>query len=98
MKEFTYRIEDENGMHARPAGMLANFAKQFEADITVTANGKTANAKRVLSLMTLGATHQTLLTFQIEGADEEIAYQKLAEFCNNGMKPSDNQKEKEAKA
>ena len=29
MKEFTYIIQDKNGMHARPAGRLATFAKQF---------------------------------------------------------------------
>ena len=55
MKEFTYSIEDKNGMHARPAGALANCAKRYTSSVKVFANGKEADAKRLLSLMSLGA-------------------------------------------
>ena len=43
MKSFIYRIEDPNGMHARPAGILAAQAKKFESSITVRFNEKKAD-------------------------------------------------------
>lgn len=85
MKTFVYRIEDPNGLHARPAGKLATFAKRFHATVKVRANEKEADAKRLLSLMSLGAVSGTALTFVIEGEDEEAAAATLERFCLDGM-------------
>ncbi len=85
MKQFTCKIKDENGMHARPAGMLATFAKRFDSNIRVMANGKEADGKRLIALMSLGATHGAELTFIIEGSDEETAAESIKEFCLDGF-------------
>lgn len=79
MKEFCYRVTDPNGLHARPAGALTNLAKQFECKISVTSGEKTVDAKRLLSLMSLGAKFESELCFCFEGADEEAASQALRE-------------------
>ena len=86
MKEFTYKIEDPNGLHARPAGMLATFAKRFDSNVAVEANGKRADGKRLLSLMSLGAVCGTELCFTINGSDEDDAAAQLERFCRQGMK------------
>ncbi len=91
MKQFTYRIEDPNGMHARPAGMLATFAKKFQSDIRVRAGEKEADGKRLLSLMSLGAVHGSELTFTVTGEDEESAARELEQFCRQ-QNASDQQK------
>ena len=77
MIEFTYQVKDPNGIHARPAGKLATFAKQFRSDIQVKANGKKADAKRLLALMSLGAKAGDTLTFSIIGEDEETAAEQI---------------------
>ena len=41
MKKFTYTIKDSVGIHARPAGLLAKKAKEFESVVTIDKNGKT---------------------------------------------------------
>ncbi len=87
MKEFTYTIADKDGMHARPAGRLATCAKQFASDISVKANGKTADGKRLISLMMLGAVLGTTLTFTITGEDEERAARELEAFCRTQWNP-----------
>ena len=89
MKQFSYRLTDENGLHARPAGALATFSKRYLSSVCIRANGKEANGKRLLSLMTLGAVKGTELLFLIEGPDEERAATDLEQFCLGGMK-SDN--------
>lgn len=88
MKEFTYTIVDKDGMHARPAGRLAMCAKQFASDVTVRANGKTADGKRLISLMMLGAVLGTTLTFSITGEDEEKAALALEGFCHTQWNPT----------
>ena len=81
MKQFSYQIEDPNGMHARPAGALATFAKRFVSDVRISVGEKEADAKRLLSLMSLGATLGTTLQFSITGDDEALAAQELEKFC-----------------
>ncbi len=88
MKTFIYRIKDPNGLHARPAGKLATFAKQFQASVKIRANEKEADGKRLLSLMSLGAVFETELAFMIEGEDEEAAAEALEHFCVSGMNTS----------
>ena len=87
MKEFTYTIVDKDGMHARPAGRLAACAKQFASNVSVKANGKTADGKRLISLMMLGAVLGTTLTFSITGEDEEKAALELEQFCRTQWNP-----------
>ena len=81
MKEFTYIIQDKNGMHARPAGRLATFSKQFSSQIKVECNGKEADGKRLLALMSLGATQGASLRFAISGEDEQKTAEALETMC-----------------
>ena len=93
MKQFTYRIEDSNGLHARPAGALATFAKQFHADVRVCAGEKEVDGKRLLALMSLGAVGGTELTFRISGEDEETACTELEGFCHTKLSEFDTKKD-----
>ena len=81
MKTFRYTIKDANGMHARPAGKLATYAKQFSSQIRIKTEDKEADAKRLLALMSLGAVCGATLEFVITGEDEEEACAALERFC-----------------
>lgn len=73
MKEFDYVVQDQLGIHARPAGQIARFAKEH-ADHKIRVEkvgGKTADASRVMALMTLGAKPGSQLHITVEGPDEE---------------------------
>ena len=85
MEQFTFTVQDENGIHARPAGMLANCAKGFASRVRVLTPVKEADGKRLLSIMSLGAVRGTEMTFIIEGADEEAAAHALKEFCKEHL-------------
>ena len=85
MKEFTYTVKDKNGMHARPAGKLATFAKQFPCEIRVQCNEKEADCKRLLSLMSLGAICGSELHFTVTGEDEEDAARALEQYCRETL-------------
>ena len=45
MKSFTYTVQDELGLHARPAGLLAKLAAGCTSTITIDNGTKKADAK-----------------------------------------------------
>ena len=61
------------GLHARPANIFAKKATEFESNINIIKDGKEANGKRLLAVLTLGAKQGDLLTIKIDGADESEA-------------------------
>lgn len=80
MKTFNYTIKDEIGIHARPAGLLAKKAKEFQSTITIEKDGKSASAAKLMMLMGLGVKGGDTVTVTVEGADEEAAAAAIEEF------------------
>ncbi len=85
MKEFTYTITDPVGIHARPAGLLAKKAKEFGSVITISKNGKSAAATKLMALMGLGIKCGETVTVTVEGADEENAAAEMEKFFSENL-------------
>ena len=49
MKEFKYVVQDELGLHARPAGLLVKEAAKYKSAITLDSGAKKADAKRIMA-------------------------------------------------
>jgi multiphosphoryl transfer protein len=65
----TLTIPLRQGLHARPAALLAQRAKSFRAHTTLRAHGRSANARSVVAIMALGARHGEELRIEVSGAD-----------------------------
>jgi phosphocarrier protein len=85
MKEFTYTINDPLGIHARPAGLLVKQASQFSSKITITKEGKEADAKKILGIMSLGVKKDHDVTIKAEGDDEDAAIEALSTFIKSNL-------------
>ena len=85
MKTFAYTITDNEGIHARPAGLLVKLCTSFESDITISGNGKEANAKKLLVLMGMGIKKDMEVVFSIEGEDEDIAAEALEKYMKENL-------------
>jgi len=85
MKTFNYVIQDEIGIHARPAGGLAKLVKTFNSVVTVSVGDKTAKAKSAMAVMGLGAMKGTEVTFTIEGEDEEAACEAISKYMAENL-------------
>ena len=72
------KITNGLGLHLRPAGRLVRLAQQFRSEVQVSCNGRVANGKSILDLMTLGAECGARLEVEISGPDVEEA---TAELC-----------------
>jgi len=73
----TITVMLEHGIHARPAATIAKAAQQFAAEVTARANGRRANAKSPVSLMTLGVRKGDELSIEAHGADAQAAIEAI---------------------
>ena len=70
-------------LHARPAGLFVREAARFTSTVTVSANGKTANAKSILEVLGLGATGGTDVLLTASGDDAAAAVAELAQLVTH---------------
>ena len=89
MKQIELVIQNETGLHARPAKVLVNLAKQFKSNISLEHKGKKVNAKSMVSVLTLGAVRGSDITVLAEGIDEEKAIAELETAIRSGLGDND---------
>ncbi len=73
MRQFTYTVSDPNGIHARTAGLFSEEAVKFHCAVELALDGRKANAKRLLDIMSLHAKTGDTLTVTCEGPEEARA-------------------------
>ncbi len=83
MKKEEIVLKNETGLHARPASELVKIANKFKSNIEIKVGEKTANAKSILAIMSLGIKTNTNIEVECEGEDEEIALKEIVEAFNN---------------
>src|SRR6266487_1588237 len=91
MKQIELVIQNQTGLHARPAKVLVNLAKQFKSTISLHYGGKKANAKSMVSVLTLGAVRGSDITVQVDGADEEQAIAEIEAAIRSGLGDEDHE-------
>jgi phosphocarrier protein HPr len=87
MLEGKVKIINQLGLHARAAAQLVRLAGSFQSSIQIkrTDNNVMAEAKSILSVLTLAAAKGTQLDLTVEGADEQEAFQAVTEIFANGF-------------
>lgn len=83
MHTATVKVLNEEGLHARPAGVLVKTASAFNAEIELAVDGDTANAKSIMSIMGLGLTKNTEVVITAQGSDAELALKEITNLFNN---------------
>jgi phosphocarrier protein len=81
--EQTFKILNEEGMHARPAGAFVKIANEFKSTVEIKANGLTKNGKSIMGLMSLGLSKDSEITVITKGEDELEALKKLGLLIEN---------------
>ncbi len=80
MTEQSYVIKSPEGVHARPAGFLVKTASEFNCDIQISCKGKSACAKKMLSIIKLGIKKGDTVYITTEGDDEIQAAASIIAF------------------
>jgi phosphocarrier protein HPr len=82
--ESTVALPAGVALHARPAATFVKTALRFRSRMTVSLDGKVADAKSILAVLSLGAVGGTELRLTAEGEDAPDALAALSS-CVSGL-------------
>lgn len=74
------KLNNAQGLHARPATLFCKEAGSFKSNIKLVAGGKEGNAKSLIALLSMGLAGGSELQVVAEGEDEEAAAKHMADF------------------
>lgn len=83
MKEVV--VQNQVGLHARPATFFIQKANEYKSSIWVESEDKRVNAKSLLGVLSLGITKGLNITILAEGPDEEDAVSSLVELISSNF-------------
>ena len=79
-KDFT--IQNNLGIHARPAAQFVKMANRFKSDISVEKDGEEVDGKSIMGLMMLAAGHGSVIVVNAEGEDETAALEAIGDLID----------------
>ena len=85
------KLQNQVGLHARPATFFVQNAHKYKSSIWVESGDRKVNAKSLLGVLSLGIAKGMTVTLIADGYDEEEALAGLAELIDSGIgEQSDN--------
>ena len=78
-------VQNQVGLHARPATFFIQKANEFKSSIWVEKEERRVNAKSLLGILSLGIVGGTSIRVIADGADEETAVNELVELVESGF-------------
>jgi phosphocarrier protein len=85
MKTLEVTLENETGLHARPASLLVKEASKYKSNITIELDGQEYVAKSIMSVLSMGAGKGTHLVFKAEGEDEDAAIEGIKNLIDQNF-------------
>ena len=80
------KVVNAEGLHMRPAGIIAKAAKEHpECEIMMKANGKDIKAKAVMQIMAAGIKCGSEVEITADGENEDAALAKAVEMFESGF-------------
>ncbi len=78
-------VVNEQGVHARPSHAIVECASRFQAEVALIHDGRRADARSILSVMTLGAVRGASIRIEASGEEAEVAATALADLFDSGF-------------
>ena len=80
------KVVNAEGMHMRPAGIIAKAAKAHpDSEVIMKANGKEIKAKAVMQIMAAGIKQGTDVELVVTGGDEQAVLNKFVKMFEDGF-------------
>ena len=73
-------VKNASGLHARPATLLVKKASSFKSDVSIEYNGKKANVKSLIGVLSLAVTRDALIKVVASGDDEALAVEEIVKL------------------
>ena len=78
-------VQNQVGLHARPATFFIQKANEFRSTIWVEKDERRVNAKSLLGVLSLGIVGGTSIRIIADGADENQAVDSLVKLVQSGF-------------
>ena len=78
-------VQNQVGLHARPATFFIQKANEFKSSIWIEKEERRVNAKSLLGILSLGIIGGTQIKIIADGADEQAAVNALVELVESGF-------------
>lgn len=78
-------VQNQVGLHARPATFFIQKANEFKSSVWVQKDERKVNAKSLLGVLSLGITKGTAIKIEADGNDEEAAVDTLADLIDSNF-------------
>ncbi len=85
----TVVVSNPQGLHARPAYLLAQAAEQFQSKVELIKDGERVDGKSILSILTLGAGKGSSIDIEATGPDASEALTAMAALIESGFPEGD---------
>lgn len=80
MVEAKVRIQNKQGLHARPAALFVKTAARFRSDVCIARDDQVVNGKSIMGVMMLAAELGSEVTLSVTGEDEVQALKTLVDL------------------
>lgn len=78
-------VPNSLGLHARAAAKLVTICTRYTSTVTVFANGRRAEGRRMIALLLLSATMGAQVAIEVSGADELQALDAVTRLISDGF-------------
>ncbi len=78
-------VQNQVGLHARPATFFIQKANEFKSSVWVEKEERRVNAKSLLGVLSLGIVGNTTIRITADGVDEEKAVEALVKLVESGF-------------
>lgn len=78
-------VQNQVGLHARPATFFIQKANEFKASVWVEKEERRVNAKSLLGVLSLGVVGGTGIKVIADGVDEQVAVDSLVRLIESGF-------------
>ncbi len=89
MLERVVVIQNEIGLHARPASFLVKEATRFKSEIMMIKGGNEYNCKSIMNVLSMGAKKGEEILLRVDGSDETEAINTLVDLIENTLAKHD---------
>jgi phosphocarrier protein HPr len=76
-------VKNSTGLHARPATLLVKKASSFKSDVSIEFNGRKANVKSLIGVLSLGVTKNSIVKVIASGDDESLAVEEVVKLIDS---------------
>jgi phosphocarrier protein HPr len=83
MQKREVNVTNPLGVHARPSAKVVQLASKFRSTVSLTLDGRTANARNIVAVMLLAAGAGSTIAVETIGPDEREAMNALIDLISD---------------